>query len=219
MTTINAEISIDRDDRPVAKLFAETDETKVGQVGRTIFVTFGQNLDPILVTIQVEIHPQQSFAYERHHRRDGTAMKRGFGQDRLASDQGSIDLPSQANRPTMMGISAIQERDDKPRIRDPLHERMKPLRRERFLGPSMLPAKARKGLEAPSRRTRSKASLTRLPWERPVAFAFSSTHRARASGRRTLNVVLIWRICNTHRKMSNTVLKAPHRSIRGARRL
>ena len=219
MTTVDTEIGIHGDHRPIAELFAETNKAKVGQVGRAIFVTFGQNLDPILATIQVEINPQQPFAHQRHDRPDRLTLEGGLGQHCLACDQRSSDLLSHAHRPAVMGISTVQERHDKPRIRNPLHERAKPLRRERFLGPSMLPAKARKGFAASSRRTRSKASLTRLPWERPVAFAFSSTHRARASGKRTLNVVLMWQICNTHRKMSNTGLKAPHRSIRSARRL
>ena len=102
----------------------------------------------------------------------------------------------------MISIPSIQKGNDEPGICYSVHEREKPLRCERFVGPSMLPARDRKGLDASAWRTRSKASLTKLPCERPVTRAFSSTHWAKSSGKRTLSVVLIWLTCKTIALMS-----------------
>lgn len=106
-------------------------------------------------------------------------------------------------------------------IRDARHSRENPLRRERSGGPSTLPAtlpaSCMNGFASPDRRAFSNASFTRLPWERPVARACSSTQRARSSLKRMLNVVLTRRVCMTFPGLSSSpsAAAAPRFCYRG----
>ena len=125
-------------------------------------------------------------------------MKHSFGQHCLAGDQRRVHVSGKAYSPVMIRITPIQKRNYRAGIRNSGHYSLaNPLRRERSSGPSMLPATRRNGFSFSDRRTLSNTSFTRLPRDRPVARACSSTHAAKSSLNRTLSVVLIRRTCQT----------------------
>jgi len=102
----------------------------------------------------------------------------------------------------MMRVPPVEKGDNEAGIGYAGLFREKPLRCDRSEGPSTLPASCRKGLPDSACRAFSKASLTRLPRERPVARARSSIQRARSPLKRILSVVLMGQKCRAWIGMS-----------------
>lgn len=71
-------------------------------------------------------------------------MKRRFGKHRFACQQRFVNTAGDTQRPIMILVMSISERDEKASIRDSFQDRENPYRLDRFFGPRTLPARRMK---------------------------------------------------------------------------
>lgn len=96
------------------------------------------------MVLAVEGKGDQLVSNHRENEEDVPQMKGGLRQNRFASQQRFGDPSGDAYSPVVVLIIPISEGDEKPGIRNALHERENPLRFERSFGPRTVPAKRMK---------------------------------------------------------------------------
>ncbi len=109
-------------------------------------------------------------------------------------------------------VVAIPKRHYESCVRDSLHRREKPLRKERLAGPLIFPASLRNSRFPASAFARSNCSRMILPTGTPVRRAVSASQAASSSGRRTVIVSLICHKCITFTLSTSTRLLTIHRA-------
>ena len=125
---------------------AHSNQAKIREIGTTIRVTLGEPGELRQMIAAVEGEGDQPFAQHRQHQRRILQMERRLRENGLAREQGLREALSDTDRPLVMTVVAIGERDQEARVGDALHERVKPLRFERSFGPRTLPASRMYGL-------------------------------------------------------------------------
>lgn len=128
MPAIDAKVSIDGYDGPGRKTFAEANQAKVGEIGRSIPVFPPQFLDAFLTGVEVEIHDDQPRVDQSQNVRHRAKIKSGFGQHRFARDQRIGHCLSQFDGPAVVSVASIEKRDNKPCVCNALHDFENPLR-------------------------------------------------------------------------------------------
>src|SRR5712675_1498681 len=109
----------------------------------------------------------------------------------------------------MMLIVTVADRDDKTRVGNSFHFPEYPLRVERSAGPLSAPMCRRNRCLPPLDLALSSCSRTSRPIGTPVRREFSFSHASSSSGRRIVNVLLIWQYCNTLTKTLVPISKYP----------
>jgi hypothetical protein len=86
----------------------------------------------------------QPFPEHRQDQRKPLQVKGRLSQDGLTGQERLRDTLGDSNRPPVVTVATICERNQEAGVGYPLHERAKPLRDERSLGPRTAPAKLMK---------------------------------------------------------------------------
>lgn len=116
----------------------------------------------------------------RRLRKDGLA-----GQRRFSNLSGNLD------RPGVVAVVSVSERDDRSGVGDALHARENPRRCERSLGPLILPAWHRNRWLPSSTPARSSCCRTTRLAGRPVLLAVSESQAASSGLRRVVSFLPI----------------------------
>ena len=88
-----------------------------------------------------ECDRDQTLLHHVEHKPGVLQVERGFGQDRLARQERFGNAGTYANRPTVVDVVAVGERDEKTSIGNALHVREKPFLVDSVRGPLAFPAK------------------------------------------------------------------------------
>lgn len=178
--------------------FAQADQTKVREIGRPVRVASGQFLKPGNMIRCDERGPQQPILDKCQNQTSAAQVERTLGKHRFTSQQGFRDSSRDFQSPTVVAISSIPKSHYKPGVRDGPHFREKPLRVERFAGPSTAPAN-RRNFCLDELRARSNSNRTIWPRAIPDFRAVRSSHSASSRGSRMVSVLLTC-IIVTHRE-------------------
>jgi len=205
VAAVDFEIAVNSKNGVLGEAFAERNQAQVGKIGRAVGIAFSKGCYAFPRGCEIEVDFDHSGFDQREDVEDGSEVKGRFGENRFAGNEGFSDLPSQARRPVVKLVSTIEVGDEEAGVSEAGHDFENPRRVERFRGPSWTPANARKGRVA-CWRSRSRASRTRLPRERPLTRDCSSIHCARSSVRRRESVVLMRQQCSALARGSQWVI-------------
>jgi hypothetical protein len=150
--------------------FAHSDQTQIRQIGRPVGVSRRQFREPWDVVGRKECRPDQPVLHEAQNQAGATQVKRRLRKDRFAGQQRFGDPLRNLQGPSVVQVPSIPECYQKASVRDGLHFREKPLRIERFAGPSTAPAKRKNG-RLDDFRALSSSVRTMLPRDSPEVFA------------------------------------------------
>src|SRR5437588_6387847 len=109
----------------------------------------------------------QAFPNHGQNGRDAAKVERGLGQNGLTGEQRLRYSACQTDRPIVVSVIAVGKRHEESGVSDAVHVRENPFRRERFLGPRMLPARRMNDWAALLALAFSNWSRTILPCGRP----------------------------------------------------
>ena len=182
VASVNPKISaIHGDDTVFWKKLAHADQAKIGEVGLAVTVALRQRSQLRQVIVAIKCQADESVLKHGQYQRIVLKMKGGFCEHRLTREQRFGNLRSQMQCPLVVGIAAINKRDQKSGIGDAFQAREKPLRLERFFGPFTLPARRMNPWLAAAVRAFSNCSRTNLPFDTPDLAAVSSSQAASSS--------------------------------------
>jgi hypothetical protein len=160
---------------------AHADQAKIGEVGLAVTVALRQRGQLWQMIIAIKRQADKPILKHSHYQRGVLKMEGRFREHRLAGKQRLGNLCGQMQRPLVVGVTAINKRDQKPGIGDAFQAREKPLRLERFFGPFTLPARRINPWLAAVTRAFSSCSRTNLPFDTPDLAAVSSSQTASSS--------------------------------------
>ena len=163
------------------KKFAHSDQAKIGEVGLAVTVALRQCSELRQMFVAIKCQADESVLKHCQYQPGILKMKGGFCEHRLTGKQRLGNLRSQMQRPLVVGIATINERDEKPGIGDAFQAREKPLRMDRPFGPFTLPARRINPWLAAVFRAFSNCSRTNLPFDTPDLAAVSSSQAASSS--------------------------------------
>lgn len=141
ISAIDPEIAFVDGNNDVLRIqFAHSHQTQVRQIGLAVSIPFCKLHQSGKVISEVELRTEEVRSYQIQNKLNRTQMIGGFGQDWFACQC----RPAQPSRdlycPIVVKISRVRESDNETSIGNGFHERLKPLRVERFRGPLILPA-------------------------------------------------------------------------------
>ena len=93
------------------------------------------------VVAAVERQGDEPIAKHRQHQRRVLQVKCCLGEHRFAGEEGFVQALGDLNSPLVVGVVTVGEGHQEAGVGDALHGRMKPLRRDRSLGPRTAPAR------------------------------------------------------------------------------
>lgn len=169
------------DDAVLWKKLAHANQAKIGEVGLAVTVALRKCSQLRQVIVAIKFQGDQPILKHGQYKRGVLKMKSRFGEHRLTGKQRLGNLRGQMQCPLMVGIAAIDKRDQKSGIGDTFQVREKPLRLERFFGPFTLPARRINPWLAVAIRAFSSCSRTNLPFDTPDLAAASSSQAASSS--------------------------------------
>jgi hypothetical protein len=173
--------TIHGDDAVFWKNFAHANQAKIGEVGLAVTVALRERSQLRQMIVAIKRQADEPILKHGQRQRGVLKMEGRFREHRLAGKQRLGNLRSQMQRPLVVGVTAINKRDQKPSIGDTFQLREKPLRLERFFGPFTLPARRINPWLAAAIRAFSSCSRTNLPFDTPDLAAVSSSQAASSS--------------------------------------
>src|SRR5271167_844416 len=117
---------------------AHANKTEIGEVRLALPVAFRKFRELLDIPIAVERESQHFVLQQRKHVGTGFQMKRRFGEDRLAGQQGLGNSSGNVHSPAVVLVVPSRESDNEAGVGDSLHERENPLREERSGGPPVI---------------------------------------------------------------------------------
>lgn len=124
--------------------FAHSDQTEIREVGLAIRIPRRESGELRQMIIAIELERDEAFLDHREHERDTLKMESRLGEHGLAREQRLGQALSDLDRPVVVSVVSIRERDEKSGVGDALHERENPFRAERSFGPRTEPARRMK---------------------------------------------------------------------------
>lgn len=119
VATVNPKISaIHGDDTVFWKKLAHSDQAKIREVGLAVTVALRQRSKLRQMFVAIKCQADESVLKHGQYQRSVLKMKGGFCEHRLTSEQRFGNLRSQMQRPLVVGIAAINKRDQKSGIGD-----------------------------------------------------------------------------------------------------